>query len=182
MFRNGDISGFSLSQHLRKIWNFCYLLKAFQVLIRARIPDPENGDNSQLSATNRSTSRPLKTKSNFRPDRNLFNSSLVRISEQADLCNASLEKCCNNLLVVSLLHPSAPWAVVQNPESFCSFDPNKIARKAMPGKAKNAKVLEVIKALCKAHSYILSPFTSGKTLSLGIFELIVCVMICGYID
>ncbi|XP_074058074.1 uncharacterized protein LOC141498966 [Macrotis lagotis] len=77
-----------------------------------------------------------------------------RLINQMKRCNQSLEQCCNDLLILTLIVPSAPWAKIQNaliPEF--TVDSVLAILPSFPKGAPQEKAKKAVEALLKATNY-----------------------------
>ena len=84
----------------------------------------------------------------------LFSVGFRKILVDTDACIESIEDCAQNLLALSMLHPSAPWSVTKTPQKFGLFEVNSILRSFPTNLQRHKEVKLIIAALCKAHSYV----------------------------
>ncbi|XP_076801082.1 uncharacterized protein LOC143445693 isoform X1 [Clavelina lepadiformis] len=89
-------------------------------------------------------------------ERYLYRDLFQKTQKDIGTCKKNVEECCNDLLALSLLHPSAPWHGVQNTSNFGVFDSQKLLSN-MQGKLGSTRneVKAMVKGMCRAHNYLL---------------------------
>ncbi|XP_072453454.1 uncharacterized protein [Notamacropus eugenii] len=77
-----------------------------------------------------------------------------RLINQMKRCNQSLEECCSDLLILTLIVPSAPWAKIQG-ASIPEFTVDSVLAilPAFPKGASQEKAKKAVEALLKATNY-----------------------------
>ena len=93
--------------------------------------------------------------SNQMPESFLLSLPFRRLVNDASSCVEQLEICCQDLLTLSLLHPSAPWTVAKNSDKFRLFEPKDIYSGLSPSLLRHKEIKSVVTSLCKAHNYLM---------------------------
>lgn len=89
------------------------------------------------------------------PEKQLLSHPLNRILKASESCVANLSHCCDELVLISLLHPNAPWQTVKPKGRFGVFLIEDIMQSLPPSIRRRADVSSCLKAMCIAHNYIL---------------------------
>ena len=116
-------------------------LLSLQAMIEATLPKPGLDGES-------------RNKNAF-PEKYLLGNSLRELCDNGRVCAQQLAHCCQELLSVSLLHPSAPWKAIQKPEKFSRFDSTVILDTLPVAMKKRAEVKRIVTSMCKAHNYLM---------------------------
>lgn len=86
--------------------------------------------------------------------KHLFSPWIERLNIESKNCVSSLEHCCDQLLSLSLLRPSAPWNKCKMAEDFERINFDKILKSIPLPIQKNSAVRTAVKEACQAHNHV----------------------------
>lgn len=87
------------------------------------------------------------------PSTVLLDPIMTKVQKESNQCISDLTHCCNELMSLSLLYPSAPWAALRKSKSL-EMRPEKVIQSFPPGAQKNRQVFASVNSICKVHNYL----------------------------
>lgn len=88
------------------------------------------------------------------PESQLYSRPLNRIRAKCEDCLKDLTHCRDELVMLSILHPSAPWSVTRKREEFGLLNAERIIKNLPTLVQRKPEVVHCIRAMCKVHSYV----------------------------
>ena len=125
-----------------KLVELLHKLTSYQTTLQSVIPASDQPEATELNLKERFS------------ESYLFTPGFKKILLDTKSCIEHLEDCSQDLLALSLLHPSAPWSVTKTPAKFGLFEVSRVLQTLPTNLQRNKDVKSVIASFCKAHSYI----------------------------